>query len=65
MVVPNELEVNGGVIGGIEEEEVEPVFEVLAESVEDIEEDEVGEALLSAFEEVVEPGGTTQRGTSL
>lgn len=64
-VVPNELEVNGGVIGGIEEEEVERMFEVLVESVEDVEEDEVGDALVNTFEEAVEPGGTTQRGISL
>jgi hypothetical protein len=64
-VVPNELEVNGGVIGGTEEEEVEPMFEVLFESVEDVEEYEVGDAPLNTFEEVVEPGGTTQRGISL
>jgi hypothetical protein len=65
VVVPNELEVNGGMVGGTEEELVELVIEMLVDPVEDVDEDEVGDALLNTFEEVVEPGGTTQRGISL
>ena len=64
-IVPNGLEGIGSVIGAIEEEAVEPVIVVLDDSVEDVEEDEVGDALLNTFDEVVEPGGTTQRGISL